>query len=240
MSKLYNELAVWWPLLSPVAEYAEEAAFFAQVLIQAGLPPAPSLLELGSGGGNNAHHMQHHFAQVTLTDLSPAMLALSRTLNPGCEHQQGDMRTLRLGRTFDAVFVHDAIEYMTTADDLRAALVTAAVHCKPGGWALFVPDFVQETFEPETEHGGADGEGRSLRYLEWAHAPAQEATQYSTDYVYVMHEGNGAVRFEHEEHICGLFPRETWLQLLRDAGFAPEIVHDAYARELFLARRIAA
>jgi hypothetical protein len=31
MSKLYNELAVWWPLLSPVAEYAEEAAFFAQV-----------------------------------------------------------------------------------------------------------------------------------------------------------------------------------------------------------------
>ena len=240
MSKLYNELAVWWPLLSPVAEYAEEAAFFVQVLIQAGLPPVPSLLELGSGGGNNAHHMQHHFAHVTLTDLSTAMLALSRTLNPGCEHQQDDMRTLRLGRTFDAVFVHDAIEYMTTADDLRAALVTAAVHCKPGGWALFVPDYVQETFEPETEHGGADGEGRSLRYLEWTHAPAQEATQYSTDYVYVMREGDSAVRVEHEEHICGIFPRETWLQLLREAGFAPEIVHDAYARELFLARRIAA
>ncbi len=240
MSKLYNELAVWWPLLSPVAEYAEEAAFFVQVLIQAGLPPAPSLLELGSGGGNNAHHMQHHFAHVTLTDLSTAMLALSRTLNPGCEHQQGDMRTLRLGRTFDAVFVHDAIEYMTTADDLRAALVTAAVHCKPGGWALFVPDYVQETFEPGTEHGGDDGEGRSLRYLEWTHAPAQGATQYTTDYVYVMREGDGGVRVQHEEHICGIFPRETWLQLLREAGFAPEIVHDAYARELFLARRIAA
>ena len=239
MSKLYNELAVWWPLLSPVAEYAEEAAFFAQVLIQAGLPPAPSLLELGSGGGSNAHHMQHHFAHVTLTDLSPAMLALSRTLNPNCAHQQGDMRTLRLGRTFDAVFVHDAIEYMTTADDLRAALVTAAVHCKPGGWALFAPDYVQETFEPGTEHGGADGKGRSLRYLEWTHAPAQEATQYLTDYVCVMREGEGAVRVEHEEHICGLFPREMWLHLLRDAGFTPEIVHDAYARELFLARKIA-
>lgn len=239
MSKLYSELAIWWPLLSPVAEYTEEAAFFAQVLIQAGLPPAPSLLELGCGGGNNAHHMQRHFAHVTLTDLSPAMLALSRTLNPACEHQQGDMRTLRLGRTFDAVFVHDAVEYMTTADDLRAALFTASVHCKPGGWALFAPDYVQETFEPGTEHGGADGEGRSMRYLEWTHAPAQGAAQYTTDYVYVLREGDGAVRVEHEQHLCGLFARETWLQLLRDAGFAPEIVHDAYERELFLARKIA-
>ncbi len=240
MSKLYNELAVWWPLLSPVEEYAEEAAFFAQLLLQAGLLPAPTLLELGCGGGSNAYYLKQHFAHVTLTDLSPAMLAVSRALNPTCDHHEGDMRTLRLGRTFDAVFVHDAIEYMTTVDDLRAALVTASIHCKPGGWALFVPDYVQETFEPETEHGGGDGEGRSMRYLEWTHAPAQDATQYTTDYVYVMRESDGAVRVEHEQHLCGLFARGTWLQLLRDAGFAPEIVHDAYERELFLARRVAA
>ena len=30
------------------------------------------------------------------------------------------MRNVRLGRTFDAVFVHDAIMYMTTEVDLRA------------------------------------------------------------------------------------------------------------------------
>ena len=48
------------------------------------------------------------------------MLALSATLNPECEHLEGDMRTLRLGRTFDVVFIHDAISYLTTEDDLRA------------------------------------------------------------------------------------------------------------------------
>ena len=47
------------------------------------------------------------------------MLALSRALNPECEHLAGDMRTLRLGRVFDAVFVHDAVCYMTTRADLR-------------------------------------------------------------------------------------------------------------------------
>ena len=67
-----------------------------------------TLLELGSGGGNNASHLKARF-NCTLTDISPDMLALSRTLNPECEHLEGDMRTLRLGRTFDVVFIHDAI-----------------------------------------------------------------------------------------------------------------------------------
>lgn len=87
------------------------------------------------------------------------MLAVSAALNPDCEHRQGDMRTVRIGRTFDAVFVHDAVMYMTTERDLRAAIETAFVHCRPGGAALFAPDCVCETFVSETEHGGHDGDG---------------------------------------------------------------------------------
>ena len=108
--KLYTELAPWWPLLSPPDDYRDEAAFFHQVLVAAGLPASPTLLELGCGGGSNAVHLKAHFAKVTLTDLSPRMLALSRTLNPDCEHLVGDMRTLRLGRVFDVIFIHDAID----------------------------------------------------------------------------------------------------------------------------------
>ena len=72
--------------------------------------------------------------------------SLSRTLNPGCEHVLGDMRTLRLGRTFDAVFAHDAVMYMATEDALRACMGTAFAHTRPGGVAVFVPDFTRETF----------------------------------------------------------------------------------------------
>ena len=50
------------------------------------------------------------------------MLDLSRTINPECEHVQGDMRTLRLGRVFDAIFVEDAVMYLTSVADLRAML----------------------------------------------------------------------------------------------------------------------
>ena len=91
---------------------------------------ARTLLELGSGGGNNASHLKTRF-DCTLTDISPEMLALSRSLNPECEHLEGDMRTLRLGREFDVVFIHDAISYLTTEDgspcgdrDCRGACAT--------------------------------------------------------------------------------------------------------------------
>ncbi len=96
--KLYGELADWWPLFSPPGDYADEAAFFARVLTDASRPPPRTVLELGSGGGNNAIYLKSKF-EMTLVDLSPQMLAVSRALNPECEHREGDMRTLDLRRS---------------------------------------------------------------------------------------------------------------------------------------------
>jgi hypothetical protein len=74
------------------------------------------------------------------------------------------MRTVRLDHQFDAVFIHDAIVYMTTEADVRAAIETAFLHCRPGGAALFAPDHLRENFAEDTEHGGHDDddEGRRL------------------------------------------------------------------------------
>lgn len=237
MSKLYQELASWWPLLSPVDGYADEAAFFKETLISAGLTSAPSLLELGCGGGSNAFYLKQIFSQVTLTDISTNMLDVSRAINPQCEHITGDMRTLRLGRTFDVVFIHDAIDYMTTLPALADAIQTAFIHCKPGGLALFVPDYVRETFEANTDHGGSDSENRSLRYLEWTYDPDPQDTTYTTDYVYLLREGLQPTRVEHDQHICGLFARADWLETLRTIGWTPQILRDPYDREIFLARK---
>ena len=136
MPKMYDELATWWPLLSAPADYEEEAAFYGDTLAAACDRPPRTVLELGSGGGNNASHLKARFDMV-LVEPSEGMRAVSRALNPECEHVDGDMRTARLGRQFDAVFVHDAVCYMTTESDLRLAIETAFVHCRPGGAALF-------------------------------------------------------------------------------------------------------
>jgi hypothetical protein len=172
---------------------------------------------------------------MTLVDRSPGMLAVSRVLNPDCEHIEGDMRTARLGRVFDAAFIHDAIEYMTTEADLRRAIETAFVHCRPDGAAVFVPDFVRENFRPGTQHGGHDGGRRAMRYLEWTFDPDPSDTTYLVDFAYILHEEDGAVRVEHDRHVCGLFARADWLRLLREVGFQPKSLLDQYGREVFVA-----
>src|SRR2546423_13982825 len=133
--KLYDELPEWWPIISDPSEYREEALFFDRLLCKSSNPPPRTVLDLGSGSGNNAFHLKAHFA-MTLVDLSPQMLAVNRTVNPECEHLLGDIRTLRLGRTFDAGLVHDAGCHMTTESDLLAVLGNTYVFRPPRGGGL--------------------------------------------------------------------------------------------------------
>jgi SAM-dependent methyltransferase len=238
---MYSDLAPWFHLLTHPADYEDEAAFVSRVIDDVGDGESRTLLELGSGGGNNASHLKARF-ECTLTDLSPDMLALSRTFNPECEHFEGDMRTLRLDRTFDVVFIHDAISYLTTEDDLRAALETAFVHVRPGGVVILTPDATTEIFKPDTDHGGHDGEdGRSLRYLEWTHAPEPGASTYVTEYAIVAHERGDEPRVVHDVHTLGLFPEATWKRLIADAGLelADTTVENPFELEqaAFVARR---
>jgi hypothetical protein len=169
---------------------------------------------------------------MTLTDRSAGMLEVSRRLNPECEHALGDMRSLRLERTFDAVFAHDAVAYLTAEDDLRRAMATARAHLAPGGVALFVPDDTTETWKPSSSHGGSDGEGRGLRYLQWSYDDDPSDTEIATAFAFLLREGRGPPRGRTEVHRLGLFPRATWLRLLAEAGFRPETapyVHSSFA-----------
>jgi SAM-dependent methyltransferase len=217
--RLYRGLAGWFHLLTSPEDYADEAAFYTRVLVEMSRHPVRTVLELGSGGGNNASHMKRSF-ELTLVDLSAQMLEVSRSINPECEHVQGDMRKIRLGRTFDAVFVHDAVSYMRTEDDLRAVMGTAAAHCRAGGAAVFAPDHTRENFREGTSHGGHDGaDGRGLRYLEWKRDPDRSDTEYVMDFAYLLREADGLVRAEYDRHVLGLFPARTWLRLLEESGF---------------------
>jgi SAM-dependent methyltransferase len=219
--KLYRELAPWFHLLTAPEDYAGEAESYRKLLAEAAARTR-TVLELGSGGGNNASHMKAHF-ELTLVDVSAEMLALSRSLNPECEHVLADMRTVRLGRTFDAVFVHDAIAYITSEQDLRAVFETAAVHLAEGGVGLFVPDFVRERFREVTDHGGHDGDGGALRYLQWTWDPDPSDTSYVMDLIIAIRDRSGELRVEHDRHICSAWPRATWLRLLEEAGFSAEV-----------------
>lgn len=240
LPRLYDELAEWWPLLSPPSEYAEEATDLLRRLGTESSSPRKTLLELGAGGGSLASHLKQYF-RSTLTDQAPAMQAVSRALNPECEHIVGDMRTLRLGREFDVVLVHDAIMYATEPAAVQATLQTAAVHCRVGGKVAVLPDCVRETFAPETDHGGHDAaDGRGLRYLEWQWDPNPRDDTYLVDYAFLLRASDGTVTAAHDRHVEGLFARARWLGWFAEAGLPTHSSIDSWGRDVFIGTRMSA
>ena len=233
---LYSELVSWYRLVDPPADHADEAEVFQSAFRRAITPAPMTLLELGAGAGHNALHLKAWF-RCTLADLSPEMSALSEQLNPECEHVIGDMRSMRLGRTFDAVLVHDAITYMRTRSDLHDALRTVFAHTREGGAAIIAPDHFRETFEEHalTEH--ASEGGRTLHNLMWNWDPDPHDDECTTEFAILMREG-GEMRAFHETHVGGLFSRATWEELLADVGFQveplPRPIGDDQYDEIFL------
>ena len=185
-----------------------------------------SLLHLGCGGGHHDYHLRRHFA-VTGVDRSPAMLALARRLNPGVIYRTGDLREVRLGEAFDAVVLFDAVAYMCSPDDLRAAFETAFAHLRPGGVFLTVVEVTPQKFRQNrtwtSVHTAGDTE---IVMVENVYDPDRSDTTYEVIFLYLIRR-KGRLVTETECHTCGIFPLRTWLDLLTAVGFAAVQQHEA-------------
>jgi SAM-dependent methyltransferase len=218
--RLYGDLAWLWPLWGGPGDYADYCRHVTELVRRYARVPVGTLLNLGCGGGKNLCNLKRDLA-VTGVDRSPAMLALARGLNPEVQLQQGDMRTLDLGRDFDAVLLDDGVSYMTSREDLRQALETAWRHLAPGGVLVVTPDATRETFvQNRTESaigGGLDGDPEVV-FIENVYDPDPADDHYEATLVFLIRE-SGALRVETDRHTLGLFAMEVWRETLAEVGF---------------------
>ena len=220
-NRLYGDLAFLWPLISPPEDHADEARLWRDVLRSKLGPGKHEILELGVGGGHNLSHLAGEF-QATGIDSSQEMLDLSAKLNPNICHHLGDMRSVRLGRTFKAVLVHDAISYMLTADDLRSTFSTARAHLEPGGALVVAPEWFSETFiGTSVLHWNRKKGDMEITVIEYLHDPDPADSTIESVFFYILKE-RGSLRIEQDRHVTGLFPEATWLELMKEAGFVVE------------------
>jgi SAM-dependent methyltransferase len=201
-----------------VDEYLEECEYFAGLLRECATREVLTLLDVGCGGGKSAFHLKKHF-ELTGVDISEAMLVNARRLNPDCEFLIGDMRTLDLGREFDAVDLNDSIGYMMTEDDLLSAFRTAHRHLRPAGAMVVMAEVTKETFrQNKTTVFMSEAEDLEITVIENNYDPDPDDTTYETTFVYLLRE-SGKLRIEHDHHIVGIFSIDVWRKLLKDAGF---------------------
>jgi len=144
MRPVFDAYAAYYDLLYRDKDYASEAKFIQNLLSRHGIE-AGQILDLGCGTGRHAEHFARMGYTVHGVDLSQRMVEAARKgapleLSKQLSFELGDVRSLRLGRKFDAVIsLFHVASYQITNDDLLAMFETAAIHLKDRG--VFAFDF---------------------------------------------------------------------------------------------------
>lgn len=134
---VFADYSKYYDLLYRDKDYEGEARYVHE-LIARQRPGARSVLDLGCGTGRHAALLAQRDYQLTGVDLSEEMLKVARESAPQLSFVQGDVRSVRLGKTFDVVLsLFHVMSYQTTNADLRAALATLREHLAPGGLFVF-------------------------------------------------------------------------------------------------------
>lgn len=217
--RLYTDLAWLWPMWGEASqEYAHYCTQVTAQIRRYAQRPVTTLLDMGCGGGKNVLNLKRAF-DVTGLDLSPTMLEQAHSLNPECAFVEGDMRSCRLGRTFDAVLMDDAISHMNCLADFTAALRTAHAHLNPGGVLIVTPDVTPETFvQNKTTTTTSTRDGVDVVFVENVYDPDPADDCYETTILYLIRDER-QLRIETDRWTMGIFSLDTWRRVLRDTGF---------------------
>jgi SAM-dependent methyltransferase len=230
--RLYADLAWLWPLWGSPAEYAPYCRNVTDLIHKYAQREVRTLLNLCCGGGKNVYNLKQNFS-VSGLDLSTDMLGLAKELNPECRFFQADMRTFAIPETFDAILIDDGIMYMTSESDLLAVFERAYEHLRSGGVMVVGPDSTKETFVQNwSSITQADPENLpdnlEVVFVENNYDPNPDDTVFEGLMIYLIRE-RGVLRIEQDQHVLGLFPQETWENLLKSAGF--EIHQEIYKED---------
>lgn len=138
MSQIFDAYSSYYDLFYHDKDYVAEVAYVDGLFARYG-SRVRELLEFGSGTGIHGKLLAEKKYKVTGIELSQQMVDRA-AVTEGFSSRQGDIRSMRLDRSFDAVFsLFHVMSYQVTNSDIQAALSNAAAHLLSGG--LFVFDF---------------------------------------------------------------------------------------------------
>lgn len=218
-ARIYDLLYVGIGLKDYRAETAE-----LDRLIKESCPAARTLLDVACGTGAHLAELSRRY-EVEGADLSPAMLAVARRRLPGISLHQADMRTLDLGRSFDAVIcLFSSIGYVTDPSEMRSTVARLAAHVAPrgvlilDGWVR--PDEWRESFRPEPDIARDE----EVLVVRLAHSRL-EGNVTELDMHHLVQTAEGIDYFV-ERHRLALTPTADYVSAVETAGLAARVIPD--------------
>ena len=211
----YGDLAWTEPILAPPGDCAAENEVYVNIIREHAGDDARQVLHLACGAGGNDFTFKKHFT-VTGVDISEDMLAIAEKLNPEVTYVRGDMRSVDLGKRFDAVVIPDSIDYAATLADLEMTIATACKHLRPGGVLLIVAKTREEFRENNFCYTGSK-DGIQVTVFERGGGGGKDRSTYEATIVYLIRQ-KGRLDVYSDRHVLGLFSEQEWLAALQNAG----------------------
>jgi len=235
MSMQYTSRPDLYDLEHAHKDYAAEAARVEE-LIRARTPDARTLLDVACGTGMHLEHLRARFACEGV-DLDEGLLSVARRRVPGVPLHRGDMRTLDLGRRFDAITcLFSAIGFVGGLDGLADAARSFAAHLEPGGVLIVEPWIAPDAWKPNRPHVlSASTEEIALARVTLSGVRDERISTTEMHYTVATSDG---VESWVELHELYLFTDEEMRAALEDAGL--EVEHDPaglIGRGLWIATR---
>lgn len=200
-------------------DYEQDAGWLLE-RIREHCPGAESLLDVGCGFGRHLEAFSRALPTVEGVEPSEAMRTAARHRSPALTIHDGDMRTFRLPREFDAVVcLWGSIGYMTSASDLEIAMANLAHHLAPGGVLIVQGWYAPDRWRPgrmATHVTAEDGIGVG-RLLASSLTPDGCSQMHMT---YLVSEA-GTVTQTYEVHTQGLFTDGEYAAAMAACGLRP-------------------
>jgi SAM-dependent methyltransferase len=206
-----------------IKDYEAETAELRRIIEESN-PAARTLLDVACGTGAHLAELSRWY-EVEGADISPAMLAVARARVPGIPLHQADMRTIALGKTFDAVIcLFSSIGYITDPKEMRSTVASLAAHVAPGGVLILDgwvrPDAWRAGNRPEPEIA-RDRETTVVRLA----ATWRKGSITEMDMHHLVQTAAGVEYFV-EHHRLALTATEDYVAAVESAGLSARVIPD--------------
>lgn len=220
---MYQKAARIYDLLytgAGIKDYSAEAQILRSIIDESS-PGARTLLDVACGTGAHLEILRRHYS-VEGVDVSPEMLAVARARLPDVPLHEADMRTLALGRRFDAVMcLFSAIGYITDPSEMRSTIQHLADHVAPGG-VLIVDGWMRPEDWTDGYRGAPDIASDDSTTVVRLSVSSRDGTITDLQMHHLVRDGDGIEYFV-EEHRLALFPTADYVAAFEAAGLETRV-----------------